>query len=323
MSNLVARFAESIFWLARYMERVENIARILDVNETFARDSQGGRDWLPILQLNVDEKRFFAKHKEATPEAILHFYVLDRDNPTSIAFGVAAARENARALRHIISTEMWTHLNVFQYYVRNLKRRDIRVPNLSKLCGVIRENCQTHAGITEGTLYRDEAWCFYYIGKYLERADQTSRLLDIKYQHLVGPGQDPDAALDLNQWNAVIRSAAGYQAFRRTYQRGFKVENVAAFMIFDRNFPRSISACMHRVRDLVKQLDDRFGLPTGKVTQGVLGDVAKTMEARDTRAILKPSLHAYIDNLQLQLAGITDEMTRSFFARIPAKGAKD
>ncbi len=317
MSNLVARFAESVFWLARYMERVENIARILDVNETFARDSMGGKDWLPILQLNADEKRFFARHEKATPEDILHFYILDRENPTSVAYGVAAARENARGLRHLISTEMWTHLNVFQYYVRSLKRRDIRVSNLSRLCGIVRENCQTHAGITEGTLYRDEAWCFYYIGKYIERADQTSRLLDIKYQHLVGPGADPDAALDINQWNAVIRSAAGYQAFRRTYQRGFKVENVAAFMIFDPDFPRSMSACLYRVQTLIGQLDTRFGLPTGKVTRGVLADVAKVLDAKDTRAVLKPSLHRFIDNVQMQLAGITDEMTKTFFARVP------
>lgn len=317
MSNLVARFAESIFWLARYMERVENIARILDVNETFARDSMGGKDWLPILQLNADEKRFFARHEKATPEDILHFYILDRENPTSVAYGVAAARENARALRHLISTEMWTHLNVFQYYIRNLKRRDIRVDNVSKLCAVIRENCQTHAGITEGTLYRDEAWCFYHLGKYIERADQTSRLLDIKYQHLMGPGVDPDAAIDVSQWNAVIRSAAGYQAFRRTYQRGFKAENVAAFMIFDRQFPRSIVACLQWVRTLVGYLDSHVGLPTSDVIREILAEICTVLDAGDTRAALKPSLHRFIDHLQMQLAGITDEMTKTFFARVP------
>jgi uncharacterized alpha-E superfamily protein len=113
LPSLLARFAENNFWLARYMERVENLARILDVNETFAQDGRGPEDWLPIVHLHDDTARFFASHDAASAEAVIQFYVLERDNPTSIIAAVRMARENARSLRHLISTEMWRHLNVF------------------------------------------------------------------------------------------------------------------------------------------------------------------------------------------------------------------
>jgi len=189
-SHLLARFAENCFWMARYMERAENLARILDVNETFAQDSSGGQDWLPIVQINADDERFLAKHDEATAQAVLEFYILDRDNPNSIIAAVAAARENARSLRHVISTEMWAHLNVFYGVLDPLTPADLDLTELSRLLNRIKENCQTHTGITEGTFYRDEGWYFYEIGKQIERADQTTRILDIKYHRLLPSPSD-------------------------------------------------------------------------------------------------------------------------------------
>ena len=113
MLELLARFAENSFWMARYMERAENLARTIDVNETFAQNSEGVNEWLPIVHLYADADRFFAIHSEATADAVLHFYLLDRDNPNSLVSAVYTARENARSLRHLISTETWSHLNVF------------------------------------------------------------------------------------------------------------------------------------------------------------------------------------------------------------------
>ena len=185
MPSLLARFAESNFWLARYMERAENLARILDVNETFAQDGRGPEDWLPIVQLHGDDARFFARHDAATAEAVIRFYVLERDNPTSIIAAVRMARENARALRHLISTEMWRDLNVFYNRLAALGPDDLAPSQLSALCATIKEECQLHTGIMEGTYYRDQGWYFYQIGKYLERADQTTRLLDINYHRLL------------------------------------------------------------------------------------------------------------------------------------------
>ena len=224
--------------MARYMERAENLARILDVNETFARDSRGAQDWLPMVQLNADESRFFSVHGEANASTVTHFYVLDRTNPTSIVSAVHMARENARSLRHLISTEMWRHLNVFYELLGDVAREDLALSELSRLCATIKENCQTHTGITEGTFHRDEVWHFYQLGKTVERADQTTRLLDIKYHRLLPSSEDVGSPVDLSQWNSLLRSAAGYHAFRRVHPRGMRPANVAGFLLFNTEFPR-------------------------------------------------------------------------------------
>ena len=183
---LLARYADCIFWLARYIERAENLARILDVNETFSRDSRGGQNWRSIVQLNSDEERFFASHDTASAHNVVNFYVIDGDNPTSIVSAIRCARENARTLRPLISTEMWVQLNVFYNRLAALSAADLAPGNLAALFAMIKEACQTHTGITEGTFFRDQGWYFYQIGRYIERADQTTRLLDIKY-HLLLP----------------------------------------------------------------------------------------------------------------------------------------
>ena len=157
MPSLLARFAANIFWVGRYLERAENLARILDINETYARDRPEGPDWGGVLDLYADRERFAELSARATAAKVLNFYMIDRTNPTSIAFAVAAARENARTVRHLISTEMRTHLNIFHNQIAGLTQRDIRASNVSRLCTDIKLNCQTTEGIAEGTLLRDEA----------------------------------------------------------------------------------------------------------------------------------------------------------------------
>ena len=206
---LLARYADCIFWLARYVERAENLARILDVHETFSRDSHGGQNWRSIVQLNSDEERFFATHPNAAAQSVVKFYVIDSDNPTSIVSAIHCARENARTLRPLISTEMWVQLNVFYNRLVALGEEDLIPGRLATLFDSIKEDCQAHTGITDGTFFRDQGWYFYQLGRYIERADQTTRLLDIKYHLLLPSLSDVGSPIDVSQWNAVLRSAAG------------------------------------------------------------------------------------------------------------------
>ena len=236
--GLLARYADSIFWLARYVERAENLARILDVNETFSRDSRGGQNWLSILQLNADEKRFFAAHSAATAHSVVSFYVVDAANPTSIVSTIRYARENARTLRPLISTEMWVQLNVFYNHLAALGEAELVPGRLAALFGSIKEACQTHTGITDGTFFRDQGWYFYQLGRYIERADQTTRLLDIKYHLLLPDLSDVGSPIDVSQWNALLRSAAGYHAYRRLHAARMTPARVAGFLLLNQAFPR-------------------------------------------------------------------------------------
>ena len=209
--------AESLFWLARYMERAENLARILDVQETFARDARQ-----PGLGCPADQRRrggvLPAQPADGRQRAA--FYVLDGDNPTSIVCSVHAARENARTLRPLISTEMWMQINVFHNRSLALEPRTWPRSN-SPACATGSRRLQAHTGITEGTFYRDQGWYFYQIGAHRARRPdhaaarhQVPRLLPRPTGHRLGHRR--------RQWNALLRSAAGYHAYRRGHPRGMR-----------------------------------------------------------------------------------------------------
>ena len=311
-ANLLARLAESVFWLGRYMERVENLARILDVTETFSRD-RGGRNWLSVVQINSDDRRFFAQNPTASAEAVLKFYLLDAANATSIPASIQAAHENARTLRPIISIEMWAQLNVTHHWLRRLTAKDIAAPNLSRLCSRIREACQTHQGIIEGTFSREEAWFFYMLGKMLERADQTTRLLDIKYHLLLPSTDDIGSALDLSQWNALLRAAAGYQAFRRLNPVGMNPTSVAGFLLLSDTFPRSVALSLRQAEWLLEQLRNRFRLRRGTAAMESLDEVRAVMTDMTAEMIIEKGLHEFLDWMQTQLGAVASDISRSFF----------
>jgi uncharacterized alpha-E superfamily protein len=312
-NTLLARYADSIFWLARYIERVENLARILDVNETFSRDSRGSQNWLSIVQLNTDSEFFFAKHKTAKAANVLDFYITDATNPTSIVSALSAARENARTLRPLISTEMWVHINIFYNRMRAIEATDLVSTNLSRLLGSIKQDCQTHTGITEGTFYRDQGWFFYQIGRYLERADQTTRLLDIKYHLLLPKPSDVGSAIDVSQWNALLRSAAGYHAFRRQNSSRITPGRVAGFLLLDSDFPRSVGRCIFEVSATLMQLKSRYNLRGGNDAAERLDELTSIMTSQPITQILANGLHEFIDMIQSQLTLVTAELGCAFF----------
>jgi uncharacterized alpha-E superfamily protein len=313
LSDLLARFAESAFWLARYMERAENLARVIEVNETLAGNRDNPEDWLPIVEINADSARFFETHGESSAESVVHFYVLDRDNPTSITSAVRMARENARMLRHLISTELWTHLNVFYNQLEGIGPDDLRLSELPRLCLRIKEGCQMHAGIAEGTLYRDQTWYFHEIGKHLERADQTTRLLDIKFHRLLPSSEAVGSAFDRSQWNALLRSVAGYHAFRRIHPRGMQPTTVAGFLLFNHAFPRAVTLSVVRAAELLSRLNAAHDLPGTRVPIERAEALRRELEDADIAGVITGGLHEYLDSLQSRIGGITDAMGQGLF----------
>ena len=310
---LLARYAECLFWLARYIERAENLARILDVNETFSRDSRGGQNWQSVLQLHGDEARFKALHGAATAEAVLRFYVTDADNPTSIVSAVRSARENARALRPLISNEMWTQVNVLHNRLGALGESALAAGNRARLFGQVKEACQTHVGVIEGTFYRGQGWHFCRLGRYIERADQTTRLLDIKY-HLLLPGPvDVGSPLDVSQWNALLRSAAGYQAFRQLHPEGITPARVAEFLLLDGRFPRSVALCVREAGLLLDGLRSNYNLRGGTGAAEELDRLHSVLNTVSIGEILKKGLHEFLDLLQRQFIAVTADLSDTFF----------
>ena len=312
--HLLSRYAESINWLARYLERIENLARIIDVTDTFMRTGGGAHGWTSIVQINADETAFFERHQEATPESVIDFYVLDREHPGSIVRMVAAARENARTLRPLISTEMWSHLNMFHNHIRALTPHDIEISRVNQLCRMLRLECQTHAGITEGTIFRDQAWYFYMIGKHMERADQITRLVDIKYHTLLPATAGVGSPVDISQWNTVLRAAAAYHAFRRATNDAMTPGSVAGFLLLSNGFPRSLPACVRAVGSHLTQLRTDYGLRGCARPLERLDDIRAALVNQTITDILVLGLHEFLDYIQLELIGLQADIAAAFWA---------
>jgi uncharacterized alpha-E superfamily protein len=312
---LLSRYAEALFWLARYMERIENLARILDVTDTFVRHGADRTGWRSIIQINADEKRFSELYGEADAENVARFYLADRENPTSILSSLFAARENARTLRPLISTEMWAQINVFYNKVRTLTEADCAPSRVSGLCAYLKEQCQAHAGITDGTFYRDQGWAFYNIGKYLERGDQTSRLVDIKYHTLLPTIEDVGSPIDISQWHALLRAASGFHAYRRIHPSTMTPATVAGFLLMNHSFPRSITLCVHQIEIYLSQLSSGYALRGAYAAQERLDELRAALMDQSIEQILSRGLHEFSDWVQLQFIGLQDAMAANFWRK--------
>lgn len=313
MNSLLSRYAKAIYWMARYMERAENLARILDVNETFSRDSRGGQNWRSVLQLFADEERYRERHDEANARDVVHFYTLDRENFSSIISCLHGARGNARTLRPLISTEMWIQLNIFYNQIREIDRAQLTEPRLARFCAKIKEACQAHTGITEGTFYRDEGWYFYELGRKIERADQTTRLLDAKYHLLLPNATEVGSPFDVSQWNAVLRSAAAFHAFRRVHPSGMTPASVSDFLLFNRRFPRSVMACVGDIDGTLTGLRGQYGLRGGASALEKLDEVRALLEGETIDGIIERGLHEFLDWVQRRLIDVDRDLGRDFF----------
>jgi uncharacterized alpha-E superfamily protein len=295
------------------LERAENLARILEVNVTFARDARGFQDWLPILRIHWDEARFLEMHGAASTDAVLKFYILDRENPTSIISALTQARSNARALRPLISREMWSQLNVFYNWLSTLDQQVLDPGRLARLLTEIEEGCQTHTGIAEGTFHRDQGWSFYWIGRYIERADQTTRLLDMKSPVLQAQSSIETSSIDVAQWNALLRSAAAYHPYRRVRSATLSAEHIASFLLLDPGLPRSVLLCTYEVDRTLAELRERYELSAGESALEHLRALRADLRDLTGRELLGHGLHELLDLVQRRLVAITQSLSAEFF----------
>ncbi len=315
-NSLLARFAQNTFWLARYVERADSLARLLEVTETHSRDEHGDQDWELILEVNGDVAQFKKRYKKVTAADVIRFYSIDRENSGSLVNSVAFARENARSLRHLISTEMWSQINVMHSTVGVLKNKDIQARRLAGLCATIKESCQAHTGITEATLYRDQAYYFYWIGKMVERADQASRILDVGFSRSKKLGyKDENAGENLSHWTGLLRSIGGYQAYRRTHPIRLRAQEVTGFILLNDAFPRSVMYCIKETREYMAELIDQHGVETAKDALITLKDIEKQLSEVDIHKLIDSDLHEFADTLQQQLTTFTQALAEGCFGK--------
>jgi uncharacterized alpha-E superfamily protein len=310
---LLARYAESMFWFARYLERVENIARLIDVTQTFESPGREAESWYAMIRINADEDGFAKRGLQPDSDDVKRYYLLDRENPTSIPAAMEAARTNARTLRPVISTEMWMQLNIMHRELLSIQEEELAGDRLSRLCARIKMGVQEHTGITEGTLFRDQGYFFYMLGRLLERADQMTRLIDIRYHLLVPIGDEQRRVAELTQWGGVLRAAAGHHAFRRIARPDFKPSDVVGFLLTNRAFPRSVFLCVSQMEWHLTQLRATYGLRGTVPALERVEEIRAALLGRPVETMIADGLHDFLDALQRDLLLLAAEIGTAFF----------
>src|ERR1700678_3290660 len=211
---MLSRVANCLYWMSRYIERAENIARIVDVNLQLLLDLRNlneerlAQHWLPIVQTTGDEEQFFQLHKKATGNAVTEFLVFQIENPNSLVSSIYQARENARMVRDQITIEFWEELNRLYWFVKTPQARKVWNESPSGFFQQIKSSSLHLIGLTEATLIHNEGWWFLQVGKFLERADKTSRILDVPYQSPSQNGASSGSEGDALEWSAILRSCS-------------------------------------------------------------------------------------------------------------------
>ncbi len=315
---MLSRVADSIYWLNRYIERAENVARFVEVNLNLLMDNPIGvtQQWDPLIAVTGDRALFSELYGEATARNVLNFLTFDSHSPNSILSCVRSARENARSVRETISSEMWEQINAFYLMVEAAakdKPDDIREAH--EFYAEVKMASHRFNGVMNATASWNESWHFGQLGRLLERADKTSRILDVKYFLLLPSAKAVGSPLDNLQWIALLKSASAYEMYRKVEQT-ISPTNVARFLIFDPHFPRSIKFCLCRAEESLRKIagtDEIQTLPSERA----LGRLRSELEYVTFEEIFQQGLHEFLDKLQGDLNQVGDRIYTDFIAVPP------
>ena len=314
---MLSRVAHSLYWMSRYIERAENLARLLDVNLQLLLDFQGFTDrtiqehWGSIIASSGDEEVFEEHYDQADSRSVTEYFAFDQRNPNSIRSCVNAARENARMIRDQISAEMWETINELYLYLHDRTSEEIWATGAGEFFNNVKRSAHLFQGLTTSTYSRSEGWEFIEFGKFLERADKTTRILDVKYHILLPDASDVGGAVDTAQWQAVLRSASALEAYRRFYVREILPWKVAEFLIFSDSFPRSLHFCVAQVDEFLRRILGETGTrprtEAGRASRRLLAD----LQSLTIADVLDQGLHEFLMDLQATLDTIGDEVVQT------------
>lgn len=312
---MLSRVADSVYWISRYVERAENVARFIDVNFQLMLDEAGGgdRQWQPLVNTTGDHEDFNKRYGAATQENVINFLTFDTQNPNSILSCLRLARENARTVREIISSEMWLQINKFYLKVNSAAENCNWLDSANEFFTEVKEDSHLFTGITDATMAHNEAWHFCRLGRMLERADKTSRMLDVKYYILLRSADDVGSPFDDIQWAAVLRSASAFEMYRKRHGR-ISPQGVVEFLILDQEFPRAIRFCLVAARDSLHAIS---GTPLGTFRyqpEKLLGQLCSDLSFVSLDEIIGHGLHEYLDDLQTKVNAIGAGIFETFFA---------
>jgi uncharacterized alpha-E superfamily protein len=319
---MLSRVANSIYWMNRYIERADNYSRFMSVNFNLALDLPPNVDeqWEPLLIATADNYLFYNHYQQPTRENVIDFMTFDKRNPNSIVSCLNNARENARTIRESISKEMWENLNDLYLRVRDTTTKaESNLNRLQDFLNNVKNGCQHFYGVIDCTITRNEAWHFGRVGRFLERADKTSRFLDVKYFTLLPDADAVGSTLDLMIWTAVLKSGSAYNMYRQQYKM-ISSSTIVEFLILDKLFPRSVAHCIRQAELSLYEISGNV------ITNGFKNEAEKALsklrseiEFTETSELFKTGLHQYLDRFQTRNNEAAKAVYETYFSLKPVE----
>lgn len=303
MKAMLSRVADAVYWMSRYIERAENIARFVDVHEQLMLDMPGGgRDhWAALVATTGDDKLFYERYGKASRDAIIRFMLFDREYSNSMVSVLRMARENARSVRETISSEMWQRINKTYLMVNQAAQAPQSViSDPERFLSALKDDCHQFIGTMLVTMTHNEAWRLMTLGRVLERADKTSRLVDVKYFLILPDETDIGSAIDELQWASLLTSASALEMYRKRFGR-IAPRKVADFLLLDTDFPRSVRYCVERAQKYLIDMQGSRAAANRTHAGRRLGRLQADLEYAVIDDIMETGLHEWVDRLQTGL----------------------
>jgi uncharacterized alpha-E superfamily protein len=293
---MLGRTANDLFWLSRYIERAENMARLIEAGYRIALLPRAGDDrnqeWASTLESAGCSPQYKAKHGELNTRNVIDFLLFDASNPSSIHTCLATARRNARAQRTALTREMWESLNGSWLEFQTIRPETLRPDALPRILDWIKERSAGYRGALLNTILRNDTFFFSQLGTFLERADNTARILDVKYYVLLPSTSMIGSGVDSAQWEAILRSVSAHRSYRWVYKDSYRSWRIADYLILNRAMPRSLRACYNEIDNTLDDLSSLYGEQTPCV------DTARStlslLEKGDIDTIFQSGLHEFL-----------------------------
>ncbi len=255
---MLSRTADHLYWMARYIERAENMARVLEVTYSMSLVPNAAQSeaalWLPALEISGNVEAYEEDYDSVNAADVIHYLAMYMNNPSSIYNALRNARENARAVRVAMTSETWENINALWLEFDQFRGQDLAQKGLLEFCDWVKARSHLFRGVCFGTMLRDDAFSFVRLGTFIERADNTARLLDVKYHLLLPEEEEVGGAVDYYEWSAVLRSVSAFQAYQKIFSDTIVPWRVAELLVLRRDMPRSLHACLDEINHILDQL---------------------------------------------------------------------
>lgn len=309
---LLGRTANGLYWMSRYIERAENMARIVDAGLRLAltRTDSSADEWSSVVLSAGAADAFAARHSDYTADTVADFLLRDTSNPSSVLSSIDTARANARMVRTALTRETWESINEAWMTCRRLLAAPIDQRELPRILDAIKRETAQIRGAFYGTMLRNEIFDFAQIGSYVERADNTARILDVKYYVLLPSISWVGSSLDNYQWESILRSVSAHRSYRWVYEADYKPTNIADFLILNRRMPRSLTFCYRMIGESLNFLADEYG--ERHACHTTLEDIRSRLKPGTIAGVFDAGLHEFLGDFIRDNNRLGTEVARDY-----------